>query len=393
VTAVRTSTRDDRGDSSPLLVLSANSAWNLLNFSAALIEALKERGFRVAALVPNGAGIMQLQSSGVEVHILPMHPHGKSPIGEARLLLSYVRLLRKLRPAAYLGFTIKPNIYGAMAARLAKVPTILNVTGLGTGFLSSRALETLVSLLYKAAFGHVDRVFFQNSDDRDQFLARRWVKKERQRLIPGAGVDLSRFAPASFKPSSSDAFRFLFIGRVLTDKGLVEFAEAARAVRRDHPTTRFCILGPSEPHPKRVPETLLQSWVEEGLIDYLGSTDDVRPYMADSDCVVLPSYREGLPTVLMEAAAMARPVIATDVPGCRHVVEDGVTGFLCEVRSSSSLAEAMSRILDLGDAQRQQMGESGRRRAETAFSQQLVVSAYFDALLDLGALAATCQDR
>jgi glycosyltransferase involved in cell wall biosynthesis len=279
-----------------------------------------------------------------------------------------------------------------MAARVAKVPTILNVTGLGTGFLSSRALETLVSLLYKVAFGRVDRVFFQNSDDRDQFLAKGWVKEDRLRMIPGAGVDLARFAPAPFKPRSSAPFTFLFVGRVLTDKGLVEFAEAARIVRRDHPNTRFSILGPSEPHPKRVPEGLFESWVAEGLIDYLGSTDDVRPYIAKSDCVVLPSYREGLPTVLMEAAAMARPVIATDVPGCRHVVENGVTGFLCEARSGSSLADAMTRMIELDEGRRRQMGASGRCRAEAAFSDQLVVRAYFDALMDVGALEPTRQD-
>lgn len=294
------------------------------------------------------------------------------------LLKAYWQHLGQLKPAAFLGFTAKPNIYGSIAANRRGVPVIANITGLGTGFLSGRTLETVLSGLYRTALAHAERVFFHNSDDRDLFLRHRLVDSRSCRVIPGSGVDLSHFNAEP--PAGNTDPVFLFIGRFLRDKGIVEFVEAARKVKQDQPAVRFSALGTTEPHPKSVDGDTLEQWRREQVVEFLGSAGDVRPFIKQADCVVLPSYREGLPRALLEASAMARAVIGSDVPGCRNVVEDGITGYLCAPRSASSLASAMSRFANLSSDRRESMGLAARRKAELEFGEERVVDAYISAL-------------
>jgi glycosyltransferase involved in cell wall biosynthesis len=286
-------------------------------------------------------------------------------------------LLGELKPAAFLGFTAKPNIYGSIAAHRRGIPVIANITGLGTGFLSGRILETVLSRLYRTALEHAQRVFFHNSDDRDLFLSRRLVDPRNCQVIPGSGVNLSHFGVEP--PTGNADPHFLFIGRFLKDKGIVEFVEAAQTVKQDQQGARFTALGTVEPHPKSIGSDTLEKWKREQLVEFLGSADDVRPFIAQADCVVLPSYREGLPRALLEASAMARAVIGSDVPGCRDVVEEG-TGYLCAPRSASSLAGAMIKFADLSPDRRVAMGLAGRRKAEREFDEQRVIDAYVSAL-------------
>jgi glycosyltransferase involved in cell wall biosynthesis len=363
---------------SRLLALSSNSAWNLLNFRRGLLLALIERGYSIAALVPSGDGVAELEQLGVIVRPIELSPRGVSPVSDLRLLWSYWRSLGELKPAAFLGFTAKPNIYGSIAAHRRGVPVIANITGLGTGFLSGPILEMVLSRLYRTALEHAQRVFFHNGDDRDLFFSRGLVGRCNCQVIPGSGVNLSHFG---LEPPTGNAdSHFLFIGRFLKDKGIVEFVEAAQTVKQHQQGARFTALGTVEPHPKSIGSDTLEKWKREQLVEFLGSADDVRPFIAQADCVVLPSYREGLPRALLEASAMARAVIGSDVPGCRDVVEDGITGYLCAPRSASSLAGAMIKFADLSPDRRAAMGLAGRRKAEREFGEQRVVDAYISAL-------------
>jgi glycosyltransferase involved in cell wall biosynthesis len=294
------------------------------------------------------------------------------------LLRRFRSLLKRLRPAAYLSYTIKPNIYGAMAAGVLGIPAIPNVSGLGTAFLRGGALQRFVTMLYRVAFRRAPVVFFQNSEDCDVFVNRRIVRADQARILPGSGVDLAHFAPT---PPPQGPPTFLLVGRMLRDKGVLEFIEAARLLRSVLPHARFQLLGPiDEGNRSAVGHAEIDGWVREGLVEYLGSAEDVRPFIAASTAVVLPSYREGLPRSLLEASAMERPLIAADVPGCRDIVDEGVNGYLCRVRDAASLADAMRRLAQMPAEQRLAMAQAARRKVQERFSEELVVGAYLDAL-------------
>jgi glycosyltransferase involved in cell wall biosynthesis len=360
------------------IVISANSIWNIVNFRGGLLKALAAQGIKVVIATPQG----DPGKLPGEVRNLPIDRSGLNPLADALLAYRYFRLLREVRPCALLSFTIKPNIYGAIAARLAGVPSVANVSGLGTAFLKGGWFSRFVDILYRLAFARSHAVFFQNRDDRDLFLSRSLVTAANARLLPGSGIDLDRFAPA--KPLGSEAPVFLFIGRLLADKGIREFVEAAQQTKARFPGVRFQLLGGLDPGNRTaVGEEELNQWVAEGTVEYLGPTEDVRSFIAEASAVVLPSYREGLPRSLLEGGAMARPLIATDVPGCRDIVEDGVTGLLCQVRSASSLAGAMARFAQMGVDQRQALGEAARRKVEAEFDERLVIEAYWEVLKPL----------
>jgi glycosyltransferase involved in cell wall biosynthesis len=263
---------------------------------------------------------------------------------------------------------------------LLGIPVINNITGLGAMFERSGPLNRLVGTLYRLALGRSAKVFFQNPDDRDLFVERRLIRQDEAGLLPGSGVDLEHFAP---RPAPEDGqVTFLMAARLLWAKGVGEYAEAARIVRARRDDVRFRLLGPIEPNgPGAVAESDLQKWRDEGLVDYRGSAADVRLELAEADCVVLPSYyREGTPRTLLEAAAMAIPVIAADSVGCREAVRAGETGLLCAPKSPESLAEAMLAIASMPPADRRAMGQAGRAFMERCFSEEVVHRAYLDAL-------------
>jgi glycosyltransferase involved in cell wall biosynthesis len=319
-----------------------------------------------------------MRELGVERIPIRLDRSGINPWADLNLLRAYRRLLERLRPVAYLGYTIKPNIYGSLAAASLGIPAIPNVSGLGTAFIRGGPLQQVASRLYKIGFRRSPVVFFHNGDDCQLFVERRMVRPEQARVLPGSGVDLERFAPA---PVAERPPTFLFLGRLLRDKGVLEFVEAARSLRSGLPGACFQLLGPiDEGNRTAVTRQEIDSWVAQGVIDYLGTSDDVRPFIAAATAVVLPSYREGLPRSLLEAAAMARPLVAADVPGCRDVVEDGVNGYLCAVRDSDSLANAMRRLAELPRAERLAMGQAARRKVQAQFSEDFVIRAYLDIL-------------
>ncbi len=363
------------------VVIAANTSWNLVNFRGNIISALIDRGFHVVAIAPRDAHTDRLIAMGVEFHALAFRSSAISPARDALLLSRYVILLGKIRPAVFLGFTIKPNIYGSLAARMLGIKVINNVSGLGTAFIKQGLITRIATTLYRLALRSSATVFFQNDEDRAHFISARIVAPAKACLLPGSGVDLERFAATALP--ARDTFTFLLVARLLWDKGVQEFVEAAAIVKRRHPTARFQILGFADVDNRTaVPRAALDAWIAEGLVEHLGAADDVRPAIAAADCVVLPSYREGLPRALLEASAMARPIVATDVPGVRDVVDDGVTGLLCTVKSGESLAQALLAMIDLSYEERRAMGLAGRARVERHYAIAHVTRHYLAAIAD-----------
>ena len=358
------------------VLISINASWNILNFRAGLIRSLKNAGYRVLTAAPRDAYTERLAAL-VDAHYdLPMDNGGTSPLRDGALAGRYITLLRALRPDVMLTYTIKPNIYGTFAAKLCGVPVIANVSGLGTSFIRRNWLTSVVKLLYRAAFRYTAHVFFQNAHDRDLFVALKLIAPEKAGLLPGSGIDLTYFHP-SHNIAHTGPLRFVLIARLLWDKGIAEYVEAARMVKAMHPETQFHIVGARGVQNKTaIPDSAIDAWKTEGIVDYLGETDDIRSILAQHDCVVLPSYREGMSRVLLEAAAMGKPLIASDVPGCAEVVDAGVNGLLCHVRDAQSLADAMRQCIALTPQARAAMGAASRAKAEREFDEQRVFSAY-----------------
>lgn len=363
------------------VLISVNAAWNVANFRAALVRALVADGHEVIAAVPDDGAIPAVEALGARVEPLPMTSASTSIIGDLSLLRRYLRLIRREAPDVYLGWTIKPNTYGSLAARLMGVPRINNVSGLGTVFIRESWVTRVAERLYRLGLGGASTVFFQNHDDCAEFVARGLVDPARVAVLPGSGIDAAHYDPARFPRADDGTFRFLMVARLIRDKGVGEFVEAARIVRARFPQARFALLGFLDvDNATAISRAELEGWVAEGVVEYCGAAEDVRPFLGNADCVVLPSYREGLSRVLLEAGAMARPAIATDVPGCRDVIVPGENGLLCAVRSAPALAEAMMAMIDLSPAARIAMGDAARARVIAEFDESLVISAYRAAL-------------
>jgi glycosyltransferase involved in cell wall biosynthesis len=354
----------------------ANSAWYLHNFRSALMSELRAAGHEPVAIAPADGYEARLRECGFEYLPLALRPAGTRPWQEVAALWRLRQLLRKGGFELAFTYTPKVNIYTGLARRGLRLRHVPNVSGLGAVFAGRSLLRPLVRSLYATAFRHADTVVFQNDDDRRMFVAQGLVDPLRAQRVPGSGVDLSAFRPVAL-PARGDAPLFLFIGRVLRDKGILEFVEAARALRRSHPAASFQVLGSTQSdNPAAIPRETVNAWEREGLLTYLGSTDDVRPFIAEADCVVLPSYREGVPRVLLESAAMGRPCITTDAPGCRDAVDDGVTGFVCPPRDATGLLEAMRRFVQAPQSLREQWGRAGRQKMEREFDERLVLRTY-----------------
>lgn len=373
----------------------ANTTWYIYNFRRNLMLHLKDMGHEVIAVGPEDRYAGLFRQDGIAHVGVPFHGAGKNPLRELGTLLRLRRVFRQHRIDVVLSYTPKGNIYSAFALVGRDGRLVVNVSGLGRAFSREGLLARTVQGLYQQAFRRAEWVFFQNDEDRSAFVGKRIVSHAKSSRLPGSGVDLRRFSAPDL---AADARRgeaglaFLFVARLLWDKGIGEYVEAARLVKQRYPGAQFRVLGSIDRGGAgAVPEDTLRSWIATGLIDYLGACDDVRPHLAAADCVVLPSfYREGVPRSLLEAAAMSRPVITTDAIGCRDTVDDKQSGLLCKPRDSADLAEKIGQFMAMSPAERDLMGRRAREKMERDFDERIVIDAY-SALLHLPQAAPAQQ--
>ena len=356
-------------------MLVVNSAWNVVNFRSGLIRALVAAGHTVVAVAPHDNHAKKIEGLGCRYLPLPMDNKGSNVWRDLKLLTQLFLLMRAERPDIFLGYTVKPNIYGSLAARVLRIPTINNIAGLGTVFIRGGMLPRLVRFMYRIALYRSVRVFFQNNDDRLSFITQRLAPKQACDLLPGSGVDIVKFRPVALP--CRPLLRFLLVARMLWDKGVGEYVKAAELLQRRGIKAEYCLLGFLDvQNPTAISKDQMTAWIEKGFISYLGATDNVAEEIARADCVVLPSYREGTPRALLEAAAMGRPIVASNAIGCREVVEDGVNGYLCRPRDAHDLAKNMERIIELSRVDREAMGLRGRDKIERQFDEQFVINKY-----------------
>lgn len=356
------------------ILLVANTDWYLYNFRLSLAKLLREGGFEVALISPGGPFVEGIRAAGFRWLEWPVGRQSMGLSGESRALWRLLQVYRQEKPDLVHHFTVKPVLYGTLAARLAGVKAVVNsITGLGYLFLQQgfhvRLVRWMVLRLYHLAFRHPSlAVVFENENDRDFFLDRQLVRPEQTRVIHGAGVDLEKFRPAQ-EPVGTPLV--VLPARMLWDKGVGVMAEAARSLkgRRE---VRVALVGASDPgNPARIPEDTLQEWAAEGLVEWWGFNKDMPEVYRQAQVVALPSMGEGLPTALLEAAACERPIVATDVPGCREVVLDGETGLLVPPNDPAALAAAVEKLLD-DPALRRRLGENARQRVAQYFSDQKI---------------------
>lgn len=366
------------------IIIASSLAYSLTNFRGPLIARLLEEGYRVIATAPDidVAVIAELAALDVEFRRVPMDRTGLNPLHDLGTCLSYLRLFRAERPSLVIAYTQKPIIYAGLALRAVPGPRFVPmITGLGYVFSDpgrSRWLQTLTVRLFRAALKRAGRVLVFNGDDARELQLRGMVADARAlSQVPGSGVDLTRFG---HRPVPDGPPVFLLIARLLSDKGLREFAAAAAIVRARFPSARFRLLGPFDSNPAEIPREEIDGWVRSGCIDYLGAAHDVAPHLAACSVYVLPSYREGLPRTVLEAMAVGRAIITTDAPGCRDTVEPGGNGFRVAPRSAEELAEAMLRFCD-DPALAHRMGARSRALVEARYDAAQVSRRTLDAIL------------
>ncbi len=365
------------------IAIISNSAFNIYNFRLSLAKKIRESGYEVFFVAPYDEYTPKIVENGFYIEDIYINPKGSNIIEDKNTIDDFKRAFKKTNPSLILNFTIKPNIYATLAASFLNIPAINTVTGLGTVFIKEDFVTNVVSILYRVSFKKARKIFFQNEEDRKFFIERKIVTEENSAIVPGSGVDTDRFHPME-KKKYKDKFVFLFIGRMLFDKGIKEYIEAAKIIKKKYKNVEFCLLGPLDVENKTiVSKRNMYDWVIDGAVTYLGSSLKVEEFIRNSDCVVLPSYREGLPKSLLEAGAMEKPLIATNVTGCRDVVIDGENGFLCEAKSVESLVLACEKMLNLKEEKRLCMGKKARELVIKKFDERIVINTYLGEVLNI----------
>ncbi|MEQ1756374.1 MAG: glycosyltransferase family 4 protein [Micropepsaceae bacterium] len=367
------------------IVLCGGLASSLVNFRGALVRTLLAKGHRVTALAGNNdpAVAAQIKQWGGTFEWVSFARAGMNPVADAMTIIRLSSLLRDLRPDVFVGYTIKPVMYGLVAARMAGIPNrSAMITGLGYAFTEGpefkrRIAKSIAQIGYRLALSFADNVIFQNPDDEGYFSDNRLLgSNSRPIRVNGSGVDLNHFAPVALPGAP---FTFLMIARLLKDKGVYEYVESARRLKARNPAVRFLLVGAIDPNPASITCDEVKSWQRDGVIEYLGELKDVRQAIASCHVYVLPSYREGTPRTVLEAMAMSRAVITTDAPGCRQTIQPGSSGWLVKPRSTDALQAAMLESLhSLNEIE--QMGRRARNRAELLFSDVAIADQIVDAL-------------
>ncbi len=353
----------------PAVLILVNHEVVIYNFRLELVERLLNDGYEVHISCPYGERIEELRSLGAICHDITIDRHGMDPIDELRILREYQKLIQIIRPAVILTYTVKPNIYGGIVARRSRIPFIANITGLGTTVNNGGIKEAIVLRLYKFGLRRAQKVFFQNRENRD-FMIKNNLVTIPYDVLPGSGVNLEHYC---FEPYPGDDANIIFttVGRIMKDKGTDELLEAARVIIKKHPNIMFRLIGFFDDDY----EEKIRRAEKEGIIEYIGQQKDIHSWIAKSHAIIHPSYHEGMSNVLLEAAATGRPVLASDIPGCRETFDDK-SGIGFKPHDSKDLINAIESFLALTHEQKSEMGRAGREKMEKEFNRQIVVEKY-----------------
>lgn len=362
----------------PTLLFVSNTSWSIYNFRIEVIEALKRKGYRVVVAAPKDSFTTKIVAKGIDFIEIDLNNYSTNVFKEFNVIVQLLRVYRQVHPDLIFHYTIKPNIYGSIAAFLSKKKSIIFITGLGQLFkFENRVVQRLTLRLYRFACNVSKEVWFLNDNDRDVFLYKSLVKEDKIRVLPSEGINLDWFKTKR-STNTTDELVFLFAGRLLWEKGIAEYVEAAKTITSIYTHVRFQILGfVDQDNPRCVSYEQLMKWQRMGWIEYKGETTDIRPYMDKCDCFVFPSfYREGISRVLLEAASMETPIITTDNVGCKNVVIDERTGYLVQPKSVDDLVEKLRMFINLSHSDRLVMGKLGRRHVQKNYSQIQVNKIY-----------------
>ncbi|NNF21731.1 MAG: glycosyltransferase family 4 protein [Saprospiraceae bacterium] len=373
--------------SKPLkIALVSNTTWNIHNFRLNIISKLLHEGHEVIVMAPVDEYIHYKENFPQVKHvpIRKLDRDSINPIKDLKLAIELSNLYAKVKPDFIVHYTVKPNIYGGIAARFNKIPSVAVVTGLGFAFIHNGFIKKVTQSLYKISAGGHLKFIFENDADKVLFEETGLIKKGQGASVKGCGVDTNYFLSKTSLQDKNGRTIFTFIGRLLYDKGVKEFIEAAHIVKSKFSDSEFWLIGEiDKENPSAIKEDDLVDWIRGTDIQYHGSTRDVRKYIDQSDCIVLPSYREGMSRIIMEGMSMERPIITTDTPGCRETVENGKNGFVVPVKNSLALSEAMIKLYHLSPEERKQMGEYGRQKAINEFSESKIAEDFYHILSDV----------
>jgi len=368
-------------------------AWHM---RLGLARALKDEGYEIIFISSSDQSITTNKSISSNVDIysqkiqeefdyydINLNRKGVNPLTDLRTLYQFYRLYKKIQPDVVLHYTAKPNIYGTIAADMLNIPSINNIAGLGTLFNKQNLITKVAKLLYRVSQKKATKIFFQNSDDLQLFSQENLVDPAKCDLLPGSGVNVDKFAPQD--NTTPNTFRFLHISRMIWEKGIGEYIEAARSIKQRYLNVEFLLLGFLDPkNPKAIPKEQIDKWTKEGVITYLGESDKVNEVIATANCMVLASYyREGTPRTLLEAASMAKPIITTNNVGCRDVVDDNINGYLCKAKDAKDLEAKLEAMLNLSDEERTAMGKQGRKKILREFDEKIVIRKYSNAIKEI----------
>lgn len=367
-----------------IIAITSNTSWYLYNFRKNTIKSLIDNGYQVIAVAPADDYSSRLEGLGARFVHVDIDQGGTNPFKDLYTIFAFGQIFVKHKVSLVLNFTPKNNIYSTLAALVCGVKVINNIAGLGVLFVNENYTSKVVRILYKISQRYAHKIFFQNEEDRAFFVENKIARQNVTDCVPGSGVDLSRFSVT--RSEDDGVVRFLLVARMLYDKGVVHYVEAARALKDKYGhAVEFRLLGFLDANnPSAITEEQMQSWVDERVIIYLGVSDCVEHEIAKIDCMVLPSfYREGVPKSLLEAGAMGKPIVTTDNVGCRETVDHGVNGYLCEPRSTESLQEALGRMVEMGHRERLLMGLKSRKKIEKEFDERIVIRKYLDAIREV----------
>ncbi len=362
------------------IMIVVNAVSNLINFRYELIVALLQRGYEVLIVTPNGDGLQQFKDLGCQIVIQSVNRHGKSITQDVSLMMKYFSVIQKYKPFAVLTYTIKPNLYAGFAARMLRVPYLINITGLGIAFDKQGPMRSMIVHMYRRVLKHAACVFYQNKNNRKTFIKLK-IPFRHSEVLPGSGVNLEHYVAQPYPPQD-EKIRFLYISRIMKDKGIHELVNAAKILGRKYENIEFHILGACEDDYA----SKMEAWAKEKNIFYHGVQQDTRPYMKVCDALIHPSYHEGMSNVCLEAAATARPIIASDIPGCNEIFDETISGLGFEPRNVNALVKAIETFIHLPYETRAKMGRCSRKKVEEKFDRNLVIQAYMDELECLEAM-------